>query len=104
MLVQENDTRWNSWLLCIRRITLLWPEIKECLQIHHAQHLMHDSDIVLYKEFSALLEPLYFSTLELEKENSTRNWSHPVDGSGRSVGMFSPHIPARSSHFEYPIT
>jgi hypothetical protein len=71
VLVQENDTRWNSWYLCIDRIILLWPEIKETLAQYNVQHLMGESDIALYKEFVLLLQPLYHSTLELEKENST---------------------------------
>ena len=71
VLIQETDTRWNSWFLCIKRIILLWPEIRLCLSNHEAKHLMNDQDIEVLEEFSFLLEPFYISTLTLEKENST---------------------------------
>jgi hypothetical protein len=72
VLIQENDTRWNSWYLCIRRIILLWPEIKMVLTDYQKLGiLMGDSDIKVLEEFVLLLEPFYDATLSLEKEGST---------------------------------
>jgi hypothetical protein len=55
-LVQECETRWNSWYLCINRITLLWPEIKQVLIKKKRTDLMGDSDIAALKLFGDLLK------------------------------------------------
>jgi hypothetical protein len=71
VLCQENDTRWNSWYLSVKRIILLWPEIKMVLSEYKCTYLMSDNDIKVLEEHVKLFEPFYESTLTLEREGST---------------------------------
>jgi hypothetical protein len=54
----------------VRRVVLLWPEIKICLVENKVTYLMEDKDITVLEEFLALLEPFYESTLVLERDGS----------------------------------